>query len=134
MLKFIGAGERGSLHQEPNFKTSHVKVYQTARDSGDDRNEISKHPMLKFITSTMFSSGTIKFISKHPMLKFIKDAERPVRCNEGISKHPMLKFIAKRFTPSPNSSLHFKTSHVKVYQIDGEERFCEWDIFQNIPC
>ena len=112
MLKFIGAGERGSLHQEPNFKTSHVKVYQTARDSGDDRNEISKHPMLKFI----------------------KDAERPVRCNEGISKHPMLKFIAKRFTPSPNSSLHFKTSHVKVYQIDGEERFCEWDIFQNIPC
>ena len=81
MLKFIGAGERGSLHQEPNFKTSHVKVYQTARDSGDDRNEISKHPMLKFIIST--SSALLKLISisKHPMLKFIDEAEQMI--NEG---------------------------------------------------
>ena len=115
MLKFIGAGERGSLHQEPNFKTSHVKVYQTARDSGDDRNEISKHPMLKFIIST--SSALLKLISisKHPMLKFIISAYIACRCHRDISKHPMLKFIRDEIYRVLQVLCDFKTSHVKVY-------------------
>ena len=70
MLKFIKFFQRQVL-MLLYFNTSHVKVYQTARDSGDDRNEISKHPMLKLIRQAALLLRVRPSISKHPMLKLI---------------------------------------------------------------
>ena len=71
MLKFIKFFQRQVL-MLLYFNTSHVKVYQTARDSGDDRNEISKHPMLKLIRQAALLLRVRPSISKHPMLKLIQ--------------------------------------------------------------
>ena len=135
MLKFIDAGSTIGCNDILDFKTSHVKVYLACSNPFLRAFPISKHPMLKFISSAFLSFCVCYCISKHPMLKFIKKKGKStisqldfktshvkvyraklIRINQKwfISKHPMLKFIGISWIII-HCRLHFKTSHVKVY-------------------
>ncbi len=97
------------------FNTSNVKVYLFYDTVYDIANNISIHPMLKFITNNRTHQNHSSQISIHPMLKFIENLKfsRQTRRNFNTSNVKVYHVVG---AVKGWSDENFNTSNVKVYQ------------------